>query len=335
MRRETSARRSRAAGWARFCGALAVPVLALGAVGSRIGLVPPEALIPVLALGFAFAITASGLAVLALVDIWRSGALGTGAAIAGLVYAAPVLVLLGFVVGASVYYPPLNDISTDPNDPPSLAADTSPAQPFSPDLVALQTEAHPDIIKRRYTRPIADVYSAARLLVEERGWAVTEDIPPASLPPPQEAEPAVASAEAEVDDAALEAKAVMTQSRAEAVSAQAEPASAPVPEPTGPESAVLRAVARTPTFGFVDRVALRFRGAPDGTEVDMRSASGMGSHDLGQNARRIRRFLADLDLALQPDPNAPVPSPPGGSAPAVAAPATAAAPGPAAAPVGQ
>jgi len=31
----------------------------------------------------------------------------------------------------------------------------------------------------------------------------------------------------------------------------------------------------------------------------MRSASRWGQHDLGQNGRRIRAFMGDLDLALQ------------------------------------
>ena len=33
----------------------------------------------------------------------------------------------------------------------------------------------------------------------------------------------------------------------------------------------------------------------------MRSASRLGEHDLGQNARRIRAFLADLDAILRPE----------------------------------
>lgn len=46
-------------------------------------------------------------------------------------------------------------------------------------------------------------------------------------------------------------------------------------------------------------VVIRVIGDEDGALVDMRSASRVGAHDLGDNARRIRDFLAALDGALQ------------------------------------
>jgi hypothetical protein len=42
----------------------------------------------------------------------------------------------------------------------------------------------------------------------------------------------------------------------------------------------------------------------------MRSASQVGRHDLGQNARRIKAFLAELDTAIQLASEAPPPTPP-------------------------
>ena len=317
--------RSRAANWARFLGALGVPVLVIAALGSRVGVVPAEMLLPVLIAGFALAIVAIGLGLLALVDIWNSGAEGAGAALAGIVYASPVLLLLGGVAAAALIYPRLTDVTTDAADPPALHQSAeAEAEPPEPDRFALQGEAYPDVTPRLYALPIADVYSTARALVEERGWTITGETPPPSLPV---AEPAVPAAGAAVQgpevDAALSAKATMTQSRGSgaasrvrSVDVEDEPAA---PEEV-PEAATLQAVARTLVFGFPDDVALRFTVAPDGTQVDMRSASGMGMHDLGQNARRIRRFLADLDAALQPDPGAPPPAPADGVPTAQAAP---------------
>jgi uncharacterized protein (DUF1499 family) len=63
----------------------------------------------------------------------------------------------------------------------------------------------------------------------------------------------------------------------------------------------IEAVARTPILGFQDDFVIRLLRSPEGTRVDLRSASRRGAHDLGQNARRIRRFLADLDAVLQPE----------------------------------
>lgn len=69
----------------------------------------------------------------------------------------------------------------------------------------------------------------------------------------------------------------------------------------GPEDArvTIQAVSRTLMFRFTDHVVIRMISEPAGTRVDVRSASTYGQHDLGQNARRIRAFLAALDLALQ------------------------------------
>ena len=64
-------------------------------------------------------------------------------------------------------------------------------------------------------------------------------------------------------------------------------------------TARVEAIAKTLLFAFKDDVAIRLIETPDGTRVDMRSASRWGRHDLGQNGRRIRAFLDDLDGALQ------------------------------------
>ena len=331
--------RSRAANWARFLGALGVPVLTVAALGSRVGLVPAETLLPVLIAGFALGIVAVGLGILALADIWNSGAEGAGPALAGIVYASPVLLLLGGVAAAALVYPRLTDVTTDVADPPPLHEPAeAAAQPPEPDRFALQGEAYPDVVPRLYALPIADVYSTARALVEERGWTITGETPPPSLPAATPADPAAGAAVQEQEvDAVLSAKATMTQSRGSGASSRVrteEVEDAPAAPEVVPEAATLHAVARTLLFGFSDDVALRFTVTPDGTQVDMRSASGMGMHDLGQNARRITRFLADLDAALQPDPNAPPPAPPDGVPTAPAAPADAV-PTAEAAPVGQ
>ena len=89
-------RRSRAADWAKLAGGLALPVLVIGAFGARVGIVPPEAILPALVAGFALGLVALGLGIYALADIWKSGADGARAAIFGMVYAAPVVAILGW-----------------------------------------------------------------------------------------------------------------------------------------------------------------------------------------------------------------------------------------------
>lgn len=53
-------------------------------------------------------------------------------------------------------------------------------------------------------------------------------------------------------------------------------------------------------FGFKDDVVLRFSESDSGgTRVDMRSKSRIGRGDVGVNARRISRFLHELELSVQ------------------------------------
>jgi len=61
---------------------------------------------------------------------------------------------------------------------------------------------------------------------------------------------------------------------------------------TAPAEGRLEASDTTRWFGFTDDIVVRVRSAPQGSRVDVRSASRVGRSDLGVNARRIRTFLA-------------------------------------------
>jgi len=52
-------------------------------------------------------------------------------------------------------------------------------------------------------------------------------------------------------------------------------------------------------FGFIDDVVLRIQASEEGTLVDMRSMSRVGKSDMGANAQRIQRFLAELAVGLK------------------------------------
>ena len=71
------------------------------------------------------------------------------------------------------------------------------------------------------------------------------------------------------------------------------------PWTTSPEGdASLEALVTTPILGFRVDVAIRVTNEGRSTYVDMRSASRYGVHDLGDNAARIKAFLADLDTEI-------------------------------------
>jgi hypothetical protein len=63
-----------------------------------------------------------------------------------------------------------------------------------------------------------------------------------------------------------------------------------------PEEGRLEATATSAFFRFKDDVVLRVRPSEtgEGSIVDMRSVSRVGTSDLGMNAKRVRSFLADL-----------------------------------------
>lgn len=63
---------------------------------------------------------------------------------------------------------------------------------------------------------------------------------------------------------------------------------------SAPGEGRLEASDTTRWFGFTDDIVVRVRPAPNGSRIDVRSASRVGRSDLGVNARRIRAFLAAL-----------------------------------------
>jgi uncharacterized protein (DUF1499 family) len=69
---------------------------------------------------------------------------------------------------------------------------------------------------------------------------------------------------------------------------------------TGSDEAAgrLEASHTSPWFGFTDDIVVRITETPEGTRVDVRSKSRVGRSDLGQNAKRIRAFLAELKAAV-------------------------------------
>ena len=61
----------------------------------------------------------------------------------------------------------------------------------------------------------------------------------------------------------------------------------------------IEATATTPIMRFKDDVVIRIRAHDDGTRLDIRSASRVGSSDFGANARRIRTFLDNINNHLK------------------------------------
>ncbi len=61
----------------------------------------------------------------------------------------------------------------------------------------------------------------------------------------------------------------------------------------------IEAIDRTVILGFEDDVVVRVIGNATSARVDLRSASRYGRHDLGENAKRIRRLLKEINARLE------------------------------------
>jgi uncharacterized protein (DUF1499 family) len=57
----------------------------------------------------------------------------------------------------------------------------------------------------------------------------------------------------------------------------------------------IEAIAETRLMRFRDDIVIRIRPSGAGTRVDVRSASRIGKHDFGANARRIRRLFEEIN----------------------------------------
>ncbi len=172
-------RQSPTARMARILATLSLPVLVLTGLGNRFGIVGPEALVPLLAIGYLCAVLALAAAVLSLVWIWFSGDRGTGNAMVAIVYATPALAIFGLFVYALYVFPQARDIATDPDDPLLFWSSAMPANAnATPTPAAIQTAAYPDIAGRVYPLDMARVYAEIEALLAQKGWAVELRQPP-------------------------------------------------------------------------------------------------------------------------------------------------------------
>jgi len=61
----------------------------------------------------------------------------------------------------------------------------------------------------------------------------------------------------------------------------------------------IEAVARGRLLRFAEDITIRIRARPEGSRIDVRSASRLGGHDLGANAARIADFAAEIETLLE------------------------------------
>lgn len=220
-------------------GALAL--LPLGALGTRFGLWDIGRGFQLLYTGVFVAAAVLVLGIAVLVFALRAGRKSAVLPIGiGLLASVVALATMGQQYRLTTTLPPINDITTDLDDPPAFGAlelRGGRVLDYEPDKGVAQRRSYSHIGTQQSDLAPDDASQKALAVARELGWDVLADT----------------DADGEL---------------------------------------TVEATATTFWFGFVDDVVVRIRPEGNGSLVDVRSASRVGSSDLGANARRIDAFMA-------------------------------------------
>jgi uncharacterized protein (DUF1499 family) len=121
--------------------------------------------------------------VLGLIGIARtradSGREGRGLALMGTGIGAAIVAVIAIAAGPSRSLPPINDITTDPGDPPEFAAAAALPENQGRDMgypagfAEQQRAGYPDLAPIHVARPPAETLDRVAALVQEYGWELT------------------------------------------------------------------------------------------------------------------------------------------------------------------
>jgi uncharacterized protein (DUF1499 family) len=176
---------SKLAIWSRRLALFAIAVVLLVIVIVNLGFLDPLPAIASLAGSLFFALVAMVLAFGAFVVIWRQGLRGLGLAVAALGVGVAMLAYPAYL-GVLLYrLPAVNDISTDPIDPPRFEA-IARLRPRGANPIAypgaaatqLQRAAYPDIEPLLVSVPPLEAYDAALAVITKRKWRIVDLRPP-------------------------------------------------------------------------------------------------------------------------------------------------------------
>jgi hypothetical protein len=279
---------SEAAVWSRRLGVFALLVAAIGALLIRTNLVEVIAGLAVFGAAIFLACAALLLAGAGMAIIWRTGRKGVGHVVTAILLSVALLAYPAYLSIVAVRLPPINDITTDVNDPPaysmrpatlSARSGRTPA-PITEMRKLEQQRAYPDVQPIVIDVEAREGYALVREAVRALGWRIIEEADPvtkeeASAPAPRPPPPPVLRR-----------------------GAPPVPPQRPVETRRQPRDGRIDAVDKSLIMGFPDDITIRIKAMPDQTRIDIRSASRFGRHDFGANARRIRRFATELQTQL-------------------------------------
>jgi uncharacterized protein (DUF1499 family) len=176
---------SKLATWSRRLALFAIAVVLLVIVIVNLGFLDPVPAIASLAGSLFFAFVAMVLAFGAFVVIWRQGSRGLGLAVSALAIGLAMLAYPAYLAVLFYRLPPVNDITTDPVDPPRFEA-IARLRPRGANPIAypgaaalkLQRTAYPDIEPLLVSTTPLEAYEAALAVITKRKWRIVDLRPP-------------------------------------------------------------------------------------------------------------------------------------------------------------
>ena len=175
----TEAPVSRAAALGRRVAVFSAILFAIATLAHRLGFLATPDVVPVLGVVAALALLSLALAARGLQQLWTYGGDGGSNLIAAVLVACLVLTPFSVALYRGLTLPSLNDISTDTDDPPELAAAAAARvpgmnviEPFTPERRKLQHDAYPAATGRRYGAPISQVADSVSDVLGDRGWTM-------------------------------------------------------------------------------------------------------------------------------------------------------------------
>lgn len=176
---------SRLAVWSRRVAVFSIPVVLLAITIVRSGLLE---LVPALAT-FAGALALAGVAILlalgAFIVIWREGLRGIGHSVLALAIGIGILAYPAYLATRAYRLPVINDVTTDPIDPPRFEAiarlrsrESNPITYAGLRAAELQRAAYPDIEPLLLNVSPQEAYDTALAVITRRKWRIVDARPP-------------------------------------------------------------------------------------------------------------------------------------------------------------
>ena len=176
---------SRMAIWARRCALFSLLATVLAVLIVRSGLLDLEPALGTFAGALLLAVFGIVLALGAFVVIWRDGIGGTGRAFTAIGIGVLLIAYPAYLGYRAYHLPMINDITTDPLDPPRFDMLSRLRPRGTVEYAGLyaaeqQREAYPDVEPLTVAATATAAYDATMATVIRRKWRVVVDRPPAA-----------------------------------------------------------------------------------------------------------------------------------------------------------